>query len=207
MINKNTVFVSLSGNKNFSHTLIKEKSKIILLKEETFIKIIRIEQGNKLEDILEKNIGNTFRSNDVLTHYESIKFNNNNYLVLYFIRYYDALRKIFKEKKDISILPYELTKYFKNGGKGLNITIRNFEDTIYLSANINKKIVYRKFFDDNKDVDKYIKECIESLERILIIENINLYIETALYKDELIQLVDKIKIIKGKVSQHNIFKV
>lgn len=200
MINKNTVFVSLSGNKNFNHTLIKEKSKIILLKEETFIKIIRIEQGNKLEDILEKNIGNTFRSNDVLTHYESIKFNNNNYLVLYFIRYYDALRKIFKEKKDISILPYELTKYFKNGGKGLNITIRNFEDTIYLSANINKKIVYRKFFDDNKDVDKYIKECIESLERILIIENINLYIETALYKDELIQLVDKIKIIKGKVS-------
>lgn len=200
MRDKRNVYISLSGDKSFDGTIIKEKSKIILLEEEIFIKIIRIEKEDKLDSILENSISTTFRYHDILTHYEKVKINNNNYLILYFIKYYDVLRKIFAKKKNISVTPYEFTRDFKKFSKGLNISIKSFKGNIYLVANINKKIVYTKFFNEDINIEKYIKECIESLQKIFVIDNVNLYIENRLYNDKFIKLVDRIKITKGRVS-------
>lgn len=199
MLNKKNLYISRDDNEEL---VLKGKVSIniILLREEVFIKIIKINKKDNIEKLINENIDSTFRYYEVLTHYERVKFNDNNYLVIYFIKYYNALKKIISKNKSIDIKPYEFTKEFKNKSKGLNISIKTFKGYVYIVGKIDKVIVYTKSFNIDENINNYILECLEYLKEIFVINDFVLFIEKNLYNSELNKLTKNIKLIKGKVN-------
>lgn len=201
MLNKKNLYISRD---NSEEIVLKARKKIniVLLREEIFIKIIKVDKKDNIEKLITENIDSTFRYYEVLTHYQKVSFNNNNYLVIYFIKYYNALRKIISKKKVVSLRPYEFTEEFKNKdrSKGLNISIKTFKGYAYIVGKINKTIVYTKSFDIDENIKDYVLECLEYLKEIFSINDFILFIEENLYNNELNKLTKNIKLIKGKVS-------
>ncbi len=199
MLNKRNIYISRDDN-NELPLKVRDRINIVLLREEVFIKIIKINKKENIEKLIDKNIDSTFRHYEVLTHYERIKFNCNDYLVIYFIKYYNTLKKIISRNKNLDIKPYEFTKEFKNKSKGFNIVIKRFKKNIYLVGFINKSIVYTKSFSIDKSINYYVLECLEYLKEIFIIDDFSLSIEESFYNEDLNKLTRNIKLIKGKVS-------
>ncbi|MDO4535322.1 MAG: hypothetical protein Q4B63_05880 [Clostridium perfringens] len=199
MLNRKTIYIC-RDNDNGLMSKTKGKLKIILLKEDIFIRIIKINKKDSVRGLIKENINSTFRYYDGLTHYEKVKFKDETYLIIYFIKYYNALKEIIAKSNDIYIKPYEFTKEFKNKSKGLNINIRRFRENIYLVTSINKTVVYTKSFNIEEDINCYILECLEYLKEIFVVDDFVLFIEGSLYNNALNKLTKNIKFIKGKVS-------
>lgn len=199
MINRKNIYISRYDNEE---VVLRAKTRlnIILLREEVFIKIVKINKKDNIEKLINENIDSTFRDYEVLTHYERVKFNDNNYLVIYFIKYYNALKKVISRNKNVDIKPYEFTKDLKNKSKGLNISIRTFKEYVYIVGRINKIIVYTKSFNVEENINQYILECLGYLKEIFTINDFALFIEKGLYNNELSKLTKNIKLVKGKVS-------
>lgn len=200
MLNRKIIYMCSDNRETLVDEKIKGKLSIVLLKEDVFIKIIKINREDNLEILLKENISSTFRYYDILTHYERVKFNGENYLVIYFLKYYNYLKEIINKVKDIEIKPYGFTKEFKTKNKGLSIIIREFKDEIYLVASINKTIIYAKHFKQAEQLNYYVDMCLEQLKEIFNIEDIKLFIEKNLHNAKLYELTKNIEFIKGKVS-------
>ena len=201
VLNKNIIYMCRDEEKDFNMLKNKKKINIVLLKEDIFIKIIKINKKENISKILNENIESTFRYYEVLIHNEVIKVNGEKYLIIYFISYYNNLKNLISKTKNIEIKPYEFTSNFKNNKKDLSIIIRSFKETIYLVGMINKKIVYTKNFNDYEDINKSIYQCLDSLKEIFCIDkNFNISIDETIYNEKLKDITESIKIIKGKVS-------
>lgn len=200
MLSRKTLYVCSDSEENLAYEKIKGKLNIVLLKEDVFIKIIKINKGDRLERLLKENISSTFRYYDILTHYERVKLNGESYLVIYFLKYYNYLKEIINKVRDIDIKPYEFTKKFRIKSKGLSIIIREFKGEIYLVACIDKTIVYTKHFKQDEMINNYIGRCLEQLKETFNIESFKIFIEENLYNVKLCELTENIELIKGRVS-------
>lgn len=200
MLNRKAIYVCSEREEDLAHEKINRKLNIVLLKEEIFIKIIKIDKKDNIEKLLKENINSTFRYYDILTHHERVKFNNDTYLVIYFIKYYNYLKKIINKVRTIDIKPYEFTTGFNTKSKGLNIVIKTFRENIYLVASIRNTIVYTKNFSEDEDINYYINSCLEQLREIFNIDSFELFIEGHLYDTKLHELTKNIKLIKDRVS-------
>ncbi len=200
MLSRKTMYICSGDGDDLIYTKIKRRLSIILLKEDIFIKIIKVNKKNKLEKLLKENISSTFRYYDILTHYEIVRFNGENYLIIYFIKYYNYLKEIIDKGKIIDIKPYEFTKGFKRKGNGLNIVVKAFRKNIYLVASVKNTVVYTKHFNEYEDINCYVAECLEYLRGIFSVEGFILFVQESLYNRELSKLTNNIKMIKGKVS-------
>lgn len=142
------------GNKN---------TKVILLKEDIFIKTIKLTGKENIENILEENVSSTFSDYDKLIHYDLLKINKEKFIIIYFINYYNILRNIVSKCKTIEITPYQLISNKGRLFKGISVIVTSFKENLYLIIKINGVVVHTKNIIES-EIEEAIALSIEALE-------------------------------------------
>lgn len=160
-INK-PIYLSKNDEYNQFNKMSRPHSKVVLLNEEIFIKIIKLKGKYKLHDILDENVQSTFSDHDMLIHYEILKTKKEKFLIIYFVNYYGALKSIVNKCKNIRITPYQLQLKRGKFFRGISVIVSKFNESIYLVIKINGVVVHTKNILAG-NIEEAIKSSLESL--------------------------------------------
>ncbi|MGL5245669.1 MAG: hypothetical protein ACRC7R_10885, partial [Sarcina sp.] len=134
---------------------IKNKNiRVVLLDEEIFVKVVEIKEKSNVDKLIKNVVNNTFYNYNVLVHYELIKVNKKDFLVVYFIRYYHKLRDIIDQGRNVEVIPIQFIKNINVTLKRnhVDVIIREFKNVIYLVIKINGVIFYGKNYHEDINI-------------------------------------------------------
>lgn len=186
----NTVYLCRDSGDSLPLNISYKNIKVILLKEEIFIKVIDVVAKSNIDNLLKENVNKTFGGYDMLIHYEVLKINKKEFLIIYFVNYYNILKSIVSKCKNVSIIPYQLGvnkgKYFS----GISVIVTNFKENLYLIIKINGVVVYIKNIIEEK-VDESIKLSLEFVKNEFKFNNLKIkyYIDKNIKLDECKEIV------------------
>lgn len=198
IFNKQTIYIE--NNKEEIPDRTYKNLSIIILREDLYIKIIPINKKDNFNNILKENIANTFKDYEVLVHYEFMKELGVKYMIIYFLKYSQRLKERVSAIKDLNISPYQFKCTYGKRGKGINIILIDFRDTIYLIIKLKGKILYGRNISQEEDYIESIENAIKTINYTL---NLNdkkriLFVSEKLYNDDFINKFYKINIINKR---------